>query len=130
MNDDTITIASFNWDETNDLPGITAQEIGPFVTMQSSINGPSGSSSQISTTAGSNGSSASGYIVGSINGVSNITISDPWEEYDERITRLEKLLAEETEVRKNHPAVQRAYDEYRLLLVLAGMADSSILTEK
>jgi hypothetical protein len=128
MNDDTITITSFNWDETKDVAGITAQEIGPVVTMQSSINGASGSTSQILTTAGGNGSSA--YTIGPINGVSGITISDPWEEYDERITKLEKLLADEAEVRKNHPAVQRAYDEYRLLLVLAGMADSSILTEK
>lgn len=49
----------------------------------------------------------------------SITITDPYEEMEKRLAKLEQIIAEEAEVRASHPAVKMAYDEYRLLLVLA-----------
>ena len=37
----------------------------------------------------------------------------------ERLEKLEKAFLEEAEVRSKHPAVSKAYDEYRMLLSLA-----------
>ena len=37
----------------------------------------------------------------------------------DRIAILEKIIAEEAELRSNHPAVKQAYDEYKLLATLA-----------
>jgi hypothetical protein len=50
---------------------------------------------------------------------SSITITDPYEEMEKRLAKLEQIIAEEAEIRASHPAVKMAYDEYRLLLVLA-----------
>jgi hypothetical protein len=46
----------------------------------------------------------------------------------ERVNKLEAMLAEEAELRANHPALKMAYDEYRLLLVLAKKHDGDDLT--
>jgi hypothetical protein len=43
---------------------------------------------------------------------------------------LEKIIAEEDEVRKSHPAVQMAYDEYRLLYILAKKNTGDLLTDE
>jgi hypothetical protein len=48
----------------------------------------------------------------------NVTKSEH-NELLERVNKLEAILAEEAELRANHPALKTAYDEYRLLLVLA-----------
>jgi len=37
----------------------------------------------------------------------------------ERLEKLEKAFLEEAEVRSKHPAVSKAYDEYKMLLALA-----------
>ena len=60
-----------------------------------------------------------------INSVSGISYDDfgptrmEHNELLDRVGKLEKIMAEEAEIRANHPAVKNAYDEYRLLLVLA-----------
>jgi hypothetical protein len=51
--------------------------------------------------------------------IGNYTISTPYDDLAERLSKLEKIIAEEEEVRRNHPAVQMAYDEYRLLYILS-----------
>jgi len=43
---------------------------------------------------------------------------------------LEKSLTEEAELRAQHPALKMAYDEYRLLLVLAKQHTTDILTDE
>jgi hypothetical protein len=81
-------------------------------------------SGSVLTTAGSNGTSWS-----TVSG-SSITLTDPYTEHEERLAKLEKIIAEEEEVRRNHPAVQNAYDEYRLLLVLARKNAGDLLTDE
>jgi hypothetical protein len=132
---DTIVIntepVEFNWTENNMSSGIIAQEIGAacptyFDALDTiTITGAVGSSGTISTTAGANGTSWSNIASGS-----TITLSDPYEVYEERLAKLEKIIAEEAEIRKNHPAVQNAYDEYRLLLVLARKNAGDLLTDE
>ena len=118
MNDDTITIdlssidpVECAWNEADMSTGFIAQEITAFpgttVTLNSGIN--------ITTT----GLAASG----------SYTISTPYDDIEARLSKLEKIIAEEEEVRKNHPAVQMAYDEYRLLYILAKKNPGDLLTE-
>jgi hypothetical protein len=49
---------------------------------------------------------------------------------EERLAKLEKIIAEEEEVRRTHPAVKMAYDEYRLLYILAKKNPGDYLTEE
>ena len=63
-------------------------------------------------------------------GVGSYTISSPYDDMEIRLARLEKIIAEEDEVRKNHPAVQMAYDEYRLLYILAKKNPGDYLTNE
>lgn len=65
-------------------------------------------------------------VTGTVSSVNNnwangnsITLTDPYEEMEKRLAKLEQLVAAEAEIRASHPAVKMAYDEYRLLLVLA-----------
>jgi len=118
-NDDTITIdlgdikpVEFSWNETDMTTGFETQEIGTIVfpntvTLNSGIN--------ITTT----GLAASG----------SYTISTSYDDMEQRLARLEKIIAEEEEVRKNHPAVQTAYDEYRLLYILSKKNSGDLLTK-
>jgi hypothetical protein len=48
----------------------------------------------------------------------------------DRVAKLEAMLAEEAELRANHPALKQAYDEYRLLLVLTKQHTPAILTDE
>jgi hypothetical protein len=48
----------------------------------------------------------------------------------ERLSKLEKIIAEEEEVRRTHPAVKMAYDEYRLLYILAKKNPGDRLTDQ
>lgn len=118
-NDDTITIdlsdiksTEFAWNESDMSVGYTAQEITAFpgttVTLNSGIS--------ITTT----GIAAGG----------SYTISTPYEDMEERLSKLEKIIAEEEEVRRTHPAVKMAYDEYRLLYILAKKNPGDHLTEE
>jgi hypothetical protein len=123
MNDDTITIdlssiepATLSWNENDMTTGFTAQEVGTaYTTMNSSPSTVTlGSGISITNT----GLAASGY-----------TISSSYDDMETRLSRLEKIIAEEEEVRANHPAVQMAYDEYRLLYILAKKNAGDRLTE-
>jgi hypothetical protein len=118
-NDDTITIdlssvepAEFSWNETDMTTGFIAQEVG--TTFPNTVTLNSGIS--ITTT----GLAAGG----------SYTISTPYDDMEQRLARLEKIIAEEDEVRKNHPAVQMAYDEYRLLYILAKKNTGDLLTDE
>jgi hypothetical protein len=93
--------------------GIMAQEISTYTTMAM----PSISTSTIT-------------INGSSIGSSGYTISTPYDDMETRLARLEKIIAEEDEVRKSHPAVQMAYDEYRLLYILAKKNPGDRLTDE
>ena len=118
MNDDTITIdlstiepMEFSWNENNMNVAMQA----------SSISGPN------TVTLGS------GISIGNLQiGASNpgYTISTPYDDIETRLAKLEKIIAEEDEVRKNHPAVQMAYDEYRLLYILAKKNAGDCLTDE
>ena len=122
-NDDSITIdlssvqpVSFSWNEADMTTGFTAQEITAFpgttVTLNSGVS--------ITTT---------GLAASSISNT-NYTISTPYDDMEQRLTRLEKIIAEEEEVRRTHPAVQMAYDEYRLLYILAKKNPGDLLTDE
>jgi hypothetical protein len=119
MNNDDIIIdlssmepTSFSWNESDMTTGIIAQEVSTAfpntVTLNSGIS--------ITTTGIANGGS--------------YTISTPYEDMEERLSKLEKIIAEEEEVRKNHPAVKMAYDEYRLLYILAKKNAGDLLTDE
>ena len=124
MNDDTITIdlsdikpVEFSYNESNMSTGFITQDVG--TTSSTMITAPStvtlGSGISITTT----GLAASNY-----------TISTPYDDMETRLAKLEKIIAEEDEVRKNHPAVQMAYDEYRLLYILAKKNAGDYLTDE
>ena len=122
MNDDTTTIdlssitpVEFAWNETDMMSmGVSAQEVSTTYTTMAM---PSISTSTIT-------------INGSSIGSSGYTISTPYDDMETRLSRLEKIIAEEDEVRKNHPAVQMAYDEYRLLYILAKKNPGDYLTDE
>jgi hypothetical protein len=124
MNNDTITIdlnniepLEFSWNETDMTSmGVSAQEIGAIYSTM--ITAPSivtlGSSPTTSTV--------------SIN--TGYTFSSTYDDMETRLARLEKIIAEEEEVRANHPAVQMAYDEYRLLYILSKKNAGDRLTDE
>ncbi len=122
MSDDTTTIdltsitpVEFAWNETDMMSmGVSAQEVSTIYTTMAM---PSISTSTIT-------------INGSSIGSSGYTISTPYDDMETRLARLEKIIAEEDEVRKNHPAVQMAYDEYRLLYILAKKNPGDYLTDE
>lgn len=123
MSDDTITIdlssiepVSFSWNETDMSTGFIAQEVGTAFPNTVTLN----SGVSITTT---------GLAAGSISN-SGYTISTPYDDMEQRLTRLEKIIAEEDEVRRTHPAVQMAYDEYRLLYILAKKNTGDLLTDE
>lgn len=141
---DTITITSYNWDESKaadeGFVGLTAQELsGLYTTIDTT------SSITIPTSTVTINSTGTGYtqygqaIIGATGSSMNTTIgsngtsftfSDPYAEIKERLDAIEKVITEEAEIRSHHPAVQTAYDHYRLLLVLAGKVSPEDLTEK
>ena len=117
MNDDTITIdlstiepIEFSWNENNMNVAMQA----------SSISGPNTVTLNSGVIITNTGLAASG----------SYTISTPYDDMETRLARLEKIIAEEDEVRKNHPAVQMAYDEYRLLYILAKKNAGDRLTDE
>lgn len=124
MSNDTITIdlssiepVEFSWNESDMSTGFIAQEVGSTmpgttITLNSGVS--------ITTT---------GLAAGSISN-SGYTISTPYDDMEARLARLEKIIAEEEEVRANHPAVQMAYDEYRLLYILAKKNAGDLLTDQ
>lgn len=121
MNEDTITIdlstidlsgtepIEFSWNENNMNVAMQA----------SSMSGPN----TVTLGSGVNITTASLAASGSY------TISTPYDDMEQRLSRLEKIIAEEDEVRRTHPAVQMAYDEYRLLYILAKKNAGDCLTE-
>ena len=124
MNNDTITIdlssikpVEFSWSE-NDMSGFMAQDL-----LDSNCTTMNSSTSTIGSGIGianlQFGASNPGY-----------TISTPYDDMETRLAKLEKIIAEEDEVRKNHPAVQMAYDEYRLLYILAKKNAGDYLTDE
>ena len=110
---DSIPAVEFEY-STADSIGVIAQETGEMVgdyyidTRTMAMPGTT-----ISVT-GAVGSASYNWNSGN-----SITINDPYEEMEKRLAKLEQLIAEEAEIRASHPAVKMAYDEYRLLLVLA-----------
>jgi hypothetical protein len=128
MSNDTITIdlsdvepVEFSWNESDMSTGFTAQEVS---TTYTPMNGMVGSNNTVTLNSGisitTTGLAASG----------SYTISTPYDDMEERLSKLEKIIAEEEEVRKSHPAVQMAYDEYRLLYILAKKNPGDRLTEE
>lgn len=124
MSDDNITIPSFTWDEskaTSDVfVGITAQELaGLYPTMITTTGTASSLAGTITiNSTGPVGPTYTGTL-GAV-GAQGTAWTDPWAEVKERLDAIEKVINDEAEIRKQHPAVQTAYDHYRLLLVLAG----------
>jgi len=111
----SITSTEFSWNESDMSTGIIAQEVG---TTYSTIPGTTITlNSGVNITTGLAASSGS------------YTISTPYDDMEQRLARLEKIIAEEEEVRRNHPAVQMAYDEYRLLYILSKKNAGDHLTE-
>jgi hypothetical protein len=111
----SIKPVEFNWMEADMSTGIIAQEIGPITT--SIINSGLTSGSTISTVT-----------IGSSDNYSHASKSDLAAVID-RLEKIEAMLLEEAEIRANHPAVERAYDEYRLLMTLSKKNPGDLLTE-
>jgi len=123
MNDDTITIdlssiepVKFSWDGNDTETGFLAQDVSTYTTMNSG-----------STILGNNHSTIT---IGPIVSNSGYAISTTYDDTETRLAKVEKIIAEEDEVRKNHPAVQMAYDEYRLLYILAKKNAGDYLTDE
>jgi hypothetical protein len=127
MSNDTITIdlgnhepVEFSWNESDMSTGFIAQEVS---TTYTPMNGMVGSNNTVTLNSGisitSTGIAAGG----------NYTISTPYDDIVDRLSRLEQIIAEEDEVRRTHPAVKMAYDEYRLLYILAKKNPGDHLTE-
>jgi hypothetical protein len=118
MNNEDTTIdlsdikpVEFSWNETDMTTGFIAEEVS--ISLPNTVTLNSGIS--ITTTGLANGGS--------------YTISTPYDDMEERLAKLEKIIAEEEEVRRTHPAVKMAYDEYRLLYILAKKNPGDLLTE-
>lgn len=116
-NDDTIdlrdiTPVEFSFTDTGMSTGFIAEEVA--VVIPNTVTLTSGIS--ITTNSIANGGS--------------YTISTPYDDMEERLAKLEKIIAEEEEVRRTHPAVKMAYDEYRLLYILAKKNPGDYLTEE
>ena len=129
MSDDTNTIdlgsitpVEFSWNENDMSVGVIAQEVGAAYTTMI------GSPNTVTLTSGVS-ITTTGLAAGSI-GNSGYTISTPYDDMEQRLARLEKIIAEEEEVRRTHPAVQMAYDEYRLLYILAKKNPGDLLTDQ
>jgi cell division protein YceG involved in septum cleavage len=110
---DQVPTVSFEY-STADSVGVIAQEIGEVSTEYFSDT-----SMMSATTINLTGTVAGNTYTFSSGSTNTITLTDPYEEMEKRLDKLEKLIAEEAEIRASHPAVKMAYDEYRLLLVLA-----------
>lgn len=108
----------FSWNESDMSTGIIAQEMGPVYTTVNSSPNTVTLGSGISITTTGIAASNPGY-----------TISTPFDDIVSRLSRLEQIIAEEEEVRRNHPAVKMAYDEYRLLYILAKKNPGDDLTD-
>jgi hypothetical protein len=126
-NDDTITIdlnsiepAEFSWNESDMSTGFISQEVS---TTYTPMNGIVGSNNTVTLNSGITITNT-GIAAGSY------TISTPYEDMEQRLSKLEKIIAEEEEVRRTHPAVKLAYDEYRLLYILAKKNPGDHLTEE
>lgn len=125
---DTITIdlssiesSEFHWKDADMTTGVIAQEIGTAFPDIVTLSNP-GAMGAINT--------GISITTNSTIGGGSYTISTPYEEMEERLARLEKIIAEEEEVRRNHPAVKMAYDEYRLLYILSKKNPGDHLTEE
>jgi hypothetical protein len=128
---DTITIST-DW-KSNSV-GIVAQEINTIDLSDTSLNfsdsitfAPSGAIS--GTYISNQGITGSTITLSGIDDFAPVTRADH-NELIERINKLEAALTEEAELRAKHPAVKTAYDEYRLLLVLAKQHTPDILTDE
>lgn len=114
MSNDTITIdlsdtVIYNYDNMNSgFNGISAQDV--------------------STITISNTTSDTITFTG-LDEYTTVTQSEH-KELIERVAKLEAALTEEAELRAKHPALQTAYDEYRLLLVLTKQHTPDILTDE
>lgn len=108
---DSVPTVAFEY-STADHIGVIAQEtgevVGDFYIDTSTMAGTA------ITVTGAQGATSYNWNSGS-----SITLTDPYEEMEKRLAKLEQIIAEEAEIRASHPAVKMAYDEYRLLLVLA-----------
>ncbi len=120
-NDVKINVREFQWDDTMSSTGIVAEEIS---TVDMSVIDLSSSVDTITIT-GAVGSSSYNWSSGS-----TVTFTDPYEELTKRLEKVEAIIAEEKAIRDNNPAVKNAYDEYRLLLVLAKQHTNNPLTEE
>lgn len=123
MSNDTITIdlsgvepVEFSWNESDMSTGFIANEV-------STVIGPIGNTVPLA-------SGISIITTGATSTTGHYTISTPYDDMEERLSRLEKIIAEEEEVRRTHPAVKMAYDEYRLLYILAKKNPGDHLTEE
>ena len=115
---DTIIISidapEFSWNESDMSTGILAQEITSV--LPGSVTTQYSSSDTIT-----------------LSGLDDLYTSPTKADHNElkdRVERLEKIMAEEAEIRAQSPAVKNAYDEYRLLLVLAKQHANDPLTEE
>ena len=127
MNPDDIKITEFTWssDSMNmSDTGFTAQEITSIDLGLVDTITLTGAAAQPTITLANTTTSSYNWANGS-----SITITDPYEEMEKRLKALEDIIAEEKAIRDNCPAVKNAYDEYRLLLVLAKRTPGDQLTE-
>ena len=123
-NDIKINAAEFNWPDTmNSSTGIIAQEISTIDL--STVNLTDSYTGDTITIAGVPTSGPYNWNTGS-----TVTFTDPYEELTKRLEKVEAIIAEEKAIRDNNPAVKNAYDEYRLLLVLAKQHTNNPLTEE
>lgn len=126
MSLDKIAPVSFEWDDPQPVEGITAQmvesmDLGSLMTDTITITGAAASTSYtIGTGAGANGSWSN---------IGSVTLTDPYEEMEKRLAKLEAIIEEEQRIRDECPAVRNAYDEYRFLLVLAKRNNGDLLTD-
>lgn len=112
---DTVEAVEFNWADSTMTTGVIAQEI---------------TSIDLTSSTWATGAVGSTITISSIDDLYSSPTKSEHNELVDRIAKLEKLIAEEAEIRANNPAVKTAYDEYRLLLVLAKQHTDSPLTEE
>lgn len=130
MNPDDIKATPFVWETDNMGTGIIAQEVTSIDLSDinlSTLDTITLTSAQptITITSGAVGASSYNWNTGS-----SVSFTDPYEEMEKRLKALEDIIAEEKAIRDQCPAVKTAYDEYRLLLVLAKRTTGDSLTDE
>lgn len=112
-----MSTVDFEWASDDNISvGVIAQELG-FAMPDPAV--------MVSSVANTVSITVPSYQYASVGSISTTSYDDMIERLEQRMAKLEKIIADEEALRAAHPAVKNAYDEYRFLAELAKSAPAS-----